>query len=99
ACADPDRGGPTFPSSEQRKHAVIRSITHTAVAALAVSAVAVLPAAVAPTAAAAEPAAVPAASAAVAQEGVRPLIEMITVDKKGRFYTLNSAEAAAAERV
>jgi hypothetical protein len=78
---------------------VIRSTKRTVVAALAVSAVAVLPAGIAPAAAAAEPAAAPAASAAVAEEGLRPLIEMITADKKGRFYTLNAAEAATAERV
>lgn len=78
---------------------MIRSIKHTVVAALALSAVAVLPAGLAPTAAAAEAATAPAASAAVAQEGIRPLIEMITADKKGRFYTLNAAEAATAERV
>src|SRR5690606_12854086 len=93
------RGGTTFPILDRRKPTVIRSTKRTVVAALAVSAVAVLPAGIAPAAAAAEPAAAPAASAAVAEEGLRPLIEMITADKKGRFYTLNAAEAATAERV
>lgn len=75
-----------------------RTIKCTAVAALAVSAVVVLPAGLSPTAAA-DPVATPTATAEAAQENVRPLIEMITADKKGRFYTLNSNEAATAERV
>lgn len=75
-----------------------RTIKCTAVVALAVSAVVVLPAGLSPTAAA-DPVATPTATAEAAQENVRPLIEMITVDKKGRFYTLNSNEAATAERV
>jgi hypothetical protein len=78
---------------------VIRSIKYTAVAALVVSAVAVVPAGVSPTAAAAElPAATTVATEAT-QEKLLPLIEMITADKRGRFWTLNSAEAARAERV
>jgi hypothetical protein len=75
-----------------------RTIKCTAVVALAVSAVVVLPAGLSPTAAA-DPVATPTATAEAAQENVRPLIEMITADKKGRFYTLNSNEAATAERV
>lgn len=75
-----------------------RTIKCTAVVALAVSAVVVLPAGLSPTAAAG-PVATPTATAEAAQENVRPLIEMITADKKGRFYTLNSNEAATAERV
>jgi hypothetical protein len=78
---------------------VTRSIKYTAVAALAISAVAVLPAGVSPAAAAAEPTASPTTAASATQENARPLIEMITADKRGRFYTLNSAEAATAERV
>jgi hypothetical protein len=78
---------------------LFRSIKYVAVAALALSAVSVLSAGASPSAAAAESSVAPAAAAEATQENLRPLIEMITADRRGRFFTLNGDEAARAERV
>lgn len=80
---------------------VIQSVKVVAAATLAASAVSVLPAVSSPSVAATaeRPSLSMAATASDDdEEHLRPLLELITADRRGRFYTLNAEGAEKAER-